>query len=155
MRNRFRMRTICSVSVNKEQNAGYGILLLLLLHALVFSFCCHSAPDVAFLFVYIQYLTHLQVQGFVDMQQTVRQILMYGGFGNPKMPGSGTDRCAGFNHVHSQCTGSLLNGICHRLPSDAVCYQNQSMRPAEQICTLTDPYRKDRIIKNYIGEEYP
>ena len=45
---------------------------------------------------------------------------MYGGFGNAEVPGGGPDGGTGFNHVHSQFTGSLLNGVCHMLPSDAV-----------------------------------
>jgi hypothetical protein len=34
---------------------------------------------------------------------------------------SGTNRRARFDDVHSQCAGSLLDGVCHLPPSDAVC----------------------------------
>ena len=42
---------------------------------------------------------------------------MYGGFGNSVLPGSCPDSSTGFNHVHSQFTGALVQVIFHRLPS--------------------------------------
>ena len=94
---------------------------LFLFALLVFPFGSHSAPDVAFLLVEIQYLPYLKVEDIVILLQPLGKILMYSGFGKAEMAGGAAYRGAGFDHVHSQLTGSLLHGALHRLPSDAVC----------------------------------
>lgn len=50
---------------------------------------------------------------------------MNGGFGNSKVACGGADGGSVFDDVHSQFAGSILNGVCHSYPSDAVfCQQN-------------------------------
>ena len=85
-----------------EQTAGQC------LESFIFSLCCHSAPDMAFLFIDIQNLPHLQIQGVVVLLQPVGKILMYRGFGDAEVPGSRADSGTGFDHVHSQLAGPFL-----------------------------------------------
>ena len=61
---------------------------------------------------------------------------MYSGFRNAKMLSGSPDGCAGFDNVHSQFAGSLLNRVCHIFPSDAVCYHEKPMMAISQICLL-------------------
>jgi hypothetical protein len=79
-----------------------------ILFTLIFFSGCHTTPDMALLLIHIQNLPHLLVQREIVLFQSVGQIFMYGGFGNTEMPGGGPDSGAGFNHVHSQLTGPLL-----------------------------------------------
>ena len=80
----------------------------------------HAAADVAFFLILIQDLTGLGIERIVILLQPLSQILMYRGFGDTEVPGGGPDGGTGFNDVHSQFTGALLNRFFHRLPSDAV-----------------------------------
>ena len=54
------------------------------------------------LFVYIKDLPDLKIERSVVLWQTLLKILMYCGFGDPKMLGG----------------GALFDGICHIIPSD-------------------------------------
>ena len=60
------------------------------------------------LFVQIQNLPYLQIQGVVVLFQPVGKILMYRGFGDAEVLGGGSDGGAGFDYVHSQLTGPIL-----------------------------------------------
>ena len=88
------------------------------------------------LLVNIQYLPHLFIKPFVALGQPVLKILMYGGFRDAEMLGSRPDSGTCFDHVHSQFAGAFLDGICHNLPSDAVCYQEKLMHTRNGICVL-------------------
>jgi threonine aldolase len=88
------------------------------------------------LLVDIQHLPYLRIQSLVALGQPLLKILMYGRFGYAKMLGSGPHCRTRFDHVHSQFADAFLHGICHILPSDAVCYQKNFMRPVWGICVL-------------------
>ena len=111
----------------------------------VFCFGGHAAPDMALLLVEIQDFSDPVIQDPVALFEPLRQILMYGGFGNAEMPWSGAVGGTGFDYVHSQFAGPLLNGGCHMLPSDAVCYRKQPMPVSSDICTLTDTFPASNI----------
>ena len=98
----------------KAQPCGWASLF----RSLVFSSGGETAPDVSLLFVYIKDLPDLKIERSVVLWQTLLKILMYCGFGDPKMLGGGADCGAGFDHVHSQAAGALFDGICHIIPSD-------------------------------------
>ncbi len=86
-----------------------------------------AAPDVPLLLILVQNMPDLGIQGIAAQAQLLCQCLVDGGFGNAEVPGSGSDGGTGFDHVHSQFTGSLLQLSFHRLPSDAVLLED-SMR---------------------------
>ena len=73
---------------------------------LIFSFRSHTSPDMAFLFIFVQYFPDLQVQRIIALPQTLGQGFMHGGFGNAKLFCCRADSGAGFDHVHSQFTGA-------------------------------------------------
>ena len=95
----------------------------------------HAAPDVPLLLVPVQDRSGLGVELGVVLMQPTGDVLVYGGFGNAEMPGGGPDGGTGFNDVHSQFTGSLLNRFCHIVTSDAVCWNN-IMPQWGRICAL-------------------
>ena len=70
-----------------------------------------TAPDVALLFVYIQYLSHLLIEPAIAAGQALLEIFMYGRFGDAKVLGGGPHRGAGLDHVHSQFAGAFFDGI--------------------------------------------
>lgn len=80
----------------------------------------HTAPDVAFLFVSLQYRPDLGVEGRVVLWKTAHQVLVNGGFGNAKVTCGCPYSSAGFDHVHSKSAGSFFYGLLHGFPSDAV-----------------------------------
>ena len=80
----------------------------------------HTAPDVAFLFVSLQYRPDLGVEGRVVLWKTAHQVLVNGGFGNAKVICGCPYSSAGFDHVHSKSAGSFFYGLLHGFPSDAV-----------------------------------
>ena len=88
------------------QNAKAFCILRSVL-AFVFPLCRHSAPDVPLPLVFVQHLPGLGVQAGIALAQSLGQILVDSGFGNAEMLGGGADCGAGFDHVHSQFTGSL------------------------------------------------
>ena len=81
----------------------------------------HSSTNMSFHLVQIQYFSYLHIQQGIALGKSQLNILVHGGFGNTKVFCSGTDCCAGFDDVHSQFAGSLLNGVTQLPPSDAVC----------------------------------
>lgn len=81
----------------------------------------HSAPDVALLLVFVQDGPGLGVKLGIAAPQPKGDILVDGGFGDAEVLRSRAHGGTGFNDVHSQFTGSLLNLLCHFLTSDAVC----------------------------------
>ena len=89
--------------------------------AFVFFACCQATPDVAFLLVEFKYLTDLGIKGWITCFQTLLQILMNGGFGDPEFFRSFSDGGSGFNHVHSQVACPFIQCIGQINPSDAVC----------------------------------
>ena len=93
----------------------------LILCAFVFFASGEAAADVALAFIQIQNLPDLGIQLRIAAGQAILQILMDGGFGDAKVVCSGADCGAGFDDVHSQSTGSLVNGVYHVAPSVAVC----------------------------------
>lgn len=56
------------------------------------------------------------------------------GLGDSEMACGHSHCCAVFNDVHSQPAGSLLDGVCHNIPSDAVSRLAQSMNQRVAIC---------------------
>ena len=103
---------------------------------LVFSLCCHSAPDMPLLLVQIKYLPDLKIQCAVILFQPLGQVLMYRGFGNAEVFCGSTDSSAGFNHVHSHFTGPLLKFCCHGHSSKASVLTENPMPREMRICTL-------------------
>ena len=70
-----------------------------------------AAPDMSLGLVGFQNLPHLRKQGGIILGQALDDVFVNGGFGDPKVPGSGPDCGAGFNDVHSQFAGSFLDGV--------------------------------------------
>jgi hypothetical protein len=99
--------------MKKERGADHALFL-----SPVFFPGGQTTAEVSLLFVDIQYQPYLVVQLGVDLGQPLLQILMYGGFGQPKMLGCAADGAAGFDHVQGKVAGSLLDGAVHnaRLP---------------------------------------
>ena len=81
--------------------------IIVSVQAFVFPLCRHPAPDVPLPLVFVQHLPGLGVQAGIALAQPLGQIFVHRGFGNAEMLGGGADRGAGFDHVHSQFTGSL------------------------------------------------
>ena len=79
-----------------------------------------TAPDVTFLLVQIQQFSDLPIQGWVGLGQPFCQVLVHGGFGDPEALCSGTNCGTMLNHVNSQPTGSLLDGIIQSDPLPAL-----------------------------------
>jgi hypothetical protein len=75
---------------------------------LIFALCSHTAPDVAFLFVFVQNFPDLQIQRIVTLPKLFRQGFVNGGLGNAELLCGFADSGTGFNHVHSQCAGALF-----------------------------------------------
>lgn len=111
---------------------------------LVFSFGGHAATDVTLLLILIQHLSDLQVQGILTYPKLLGQGFMDGGFGNTEVLCRCPHRCTGFDYVHSQFTGSLLQIFFHRLPSDAVLLENL-MRKQSVLCVLTEEPGGDKM----------
>ena len=74
-----------------------------------------TAPDVALALVFVQDQPHLGVQIRMALQP-LGQILVDGGFGDAELLCRGANSSAGFDEVHSQVTGALVNVFFHRLP---------------------------------------
>ena len=53
---------------------------------------------------------------------------MHGGFGDAELLCGGAYRSAVFDHVHSQCAGSLLDGVCHSIPP-MLCADKKAYEP--------------------------
>lgn len=68
-----------------------------------------AAPNVAFGFVFLQYLLDLQVQRAIKGRQTILNVLVNGGFADAELPGRAPDCCLIFNDVQGQLAGPLLN----------------------------------------------
>jgi hypothetical protein len=66
---------------------------------------------VPFLLVPVEDMAHLKVQGLVALWQTLLQIFVDGGFGYPEVACGRADGRAGFDDVHSQLAGSLLDCV--------------------------------------------
>ena len=81
-----------------------------------------TAPDVSFGFVLFQDLSDFFVQQGICFLKPVLQIFVDSGFGDAEVICGGAHRGAGFDDVHSQFAGSLVNVVVHVAPSDAVCY---------------------------------
>lgn len=95
-----------------------------------------ATPDVAFLLVQVEDPADLLIQCFITLGEPLLQVLVDGGFGDMKVFGGGADGSAGLNDVHSQLAGSLLYGIGHVYPSDAVCCPEKTMRQNCRVCVL-------------------
>ena len=115
-----RMRMIYSINLKLRPNVLLGRNRL---YSFVFLPGGHSAPDMPLLFIQVQYLPHLSIKSGIILRKTLLQVLMDGGFGDAKVFCGSADSCAVFDDVHSQFAGSLLDGIYHGIPSDAVCCQ--------------------------------
>lgn len=102
---------------------------------LIFSFGSHAAPDVPFLFVFVQNFPNLKIQRIIALPQPFGQLFVDGRLGYAKPLGGRPDGGTGFNHVHSQFTGALLHCLFHGIPSDAVLVENL-MQKHLTICGL-------------------
>ena len=89
--------------------------------SLIFSSGGKASADMPFLLVQVENLAYLYIQGMVILIQTLGQVLMYRGLGNAEVTGRSPDGGTGFDHVHSQFTGSLVQAIFHSAPLHAVC----------------------------------
>ena len=96
-----------------------------MLTLLILSFGGQSSTDMPFLLVSIQNFTNLHVKRSIAFRQSNLKVLVDRGFGYSKVTCSGANSRSIFDDVHSQFADSLLDGICHSYPSDAVfCQQN-------------------------------
>lgn len=115
---------ICSTALEAYQNKKCRMLqthsAFLSVFTPVLAAGGHAAPDVALLFIEVKDLSNLDKEGRIALRQTLGQILVDGGFGDTKLLRCRAHGGSGFDHVHSQFTGSLLKVMFHRLPSDAV-----------------------------------
>lgn len=141
MRILFRTRTI--YDTGKPSQTGWAFVLFV---SQIFALCGHSTPDMPLGLVFVQNLPHLDVKVAVILRQPLGKIFMYRGFGDSEMFGSRPYSGASFNHVHSQFAGSLLNRICHSLPSDAVCYQKNLCEAESEYASLTQWQEQGKIV---------
>ena len=95
-----------------------------IMHSVLLSFiffpCSQAASYVALGLIYVKNSTYLSVESGVILPQALGQVFVDGGFGNAKVAGGCPNGGIGFQYVHSQITGALLQVLFHRLPSDAV-----------------------------------
>lgn len=103
-----------------------------------------AATNMALLFILLQNLSNLQVQSVVEFRQALLKVLVYSGFGYAKMSGGGTDGGPMLNDKCSQFAGSLLDGICHIHPSDAVLLR-KIYAPENCDMPLTESRSEDKI----------
>ncbi len=86
------------------------------LYPLVLAAGGHAAPDMPLGLVLVQNGLHLPVQHPVTGGQTLRQILMYGGFADAELFGGGADGGPVLYQVQSQLSGSLLQVVSDNAP---------------------------------------
>ena len=104
----------------------------------------HSAADMSLQLVLLQNSSDLQVQSVIEFRQSLLKIFMHSGFGYAKMSCGGTDGGPMLNDICSQFAGSLLDGICHIHPSDAVLLR-KIYAPKNRVMPLTEVRIEDRI----------
>jgi len=119
------------MKVSPTERLGYFSLAVL-----IFPLCCHTSTDVALSFVDIKNLPYLYVQPVVICRQPLGQILVYSGFGDSEVLCRCSYSSACVNHIRSQTAGSFLYGVCHNLPSNTMCYPENTMLLGNEICVL-------------------
>ena len=108
------------------------------LFSLVFLPGSQTAADMPLLLIQVQNLPHLGIKRGVILWEPLLKVFVDGGFRYPEMLCRGSHRCAVFNDVHSQFAGSALDGVCHGIPSDAVCCQRNLCLNTARYAHLTD-----------------
>ena len=86
----------------------------LMVQMLIFFFRSHPAPDMSFLLIYIQHLSGIPCQRWIDLLQSFRDILMYRTLTNAESPSRLPYRGIVFNNIISNIDCSLLDIIFQR-----------------------------------------
>jgi hypothetical protein len=76
-----------------------------------------AAANMPLSLVQVQYLTHLLIECFVVLWESLGKVFMYRGFGKAEVFGCAANGGTGFYDIYGQRAGSFLDGICHIIPS--------------------------------------
>ena len=102
-------------SYGKSQHPGEAGVLALLC-ALVFAAGGQAAPDVTLGLVLVQDGLCLKVERAVAQRQTLRQVLVYGGFAQAEVLGGGANRRLVLYDVKSQVFGPVFQIVFDNTP---------------------------------------
>lgn len=93
----------------------FGILLRISASCGIFLFRGKPAADVAFLLIPLEDFTHLCRKLRTDFGETFADVLMYGTFGDAKLPCGGSDCGTVIHNIASECNGPVIRLTVHIL----------------------------------------